>query len=58
VPTLIPETASSGDEPFHNWGPKVVMPYFMEVTGKELTQLRSGREALWPVKLPLPMQEL
>lgn len=58
VPTLIPETARSGAEPFHSWGPKVSMPYFMEVTGKELTQLRSGREALWPVRLPSGMQEL
>lgn len=33
------------------------MPYFMEVTGKELTQLRSGRVSLWPVVLPLPIQE-
>lgn len=29
----------------------------MAVTGKELTQLRSGRVSLWPVVLPLPIHE-
>jgi hypothetical protein len=36
-PTLGPETARAGGAPLKNGGAAVLMPYFIEVTGYELT---------------------